>query len=151
LKKIFQSIFVWQTGAVFYFGFLFYAVFLARRRNDLRWTYWQNTNFIPFKKKWHFFTDNQYFSSAELYAFFSDTAGNIILFIPFSLFFYFLGKVKSKRRIILYAFLTSLGIECIQFLFQIGTADVDDLLLNTAGALVGTVLIRPVIRLQLSP
>ncbi|MNN62345.1 VanZ like family protein [compost metagenome] len=38
---------------------------------------------------------------------------------------------------ILYAFVVSLSLECAQLLLAIGRFDVDDLLLNTGGALLG--------------
>ncbi|MDE3248481.1 MAG: VanZ family protein, partial [Bacteroidota bacterium] len=39
-------------------------------------------------------------------------------------------------------FLSSFSIECIQYIFHIGVADIDDILLNTLGALTGTFFVK---------
>ncbi|WP_151734863.1 VanZ family protein ['Paenibacillus yunnanensis' Narsing Rao et al. 2020] len=71
-------------------------------------------------------------------------AGNIALFIPFGIFTYYLssGSMSGGRRIsvsgiLLRALGLSLVLECAQALLGIGTFDVDDLLLNTLGGLLG--------------
>ncbi|WP_068784088.1 VanZ family protein [Paenibacillus phocaensis] len=65
--------------------------------------------------------------------------GNILLFIPFGMLLGIMFRQKGTRGIetILYAFGFSLSLECAQLLFAIGQFDVDDLLLNTGGALLG--------------
>ncbi|GJM80381.1 hypothetical protein HMSSN139_28770 [Paenibacillus sp. HMSSN-139] len=65
--------------------------------------------------------------------------GNVAIFIPFGIL---LGVMFRKKGIsgietILYAFVVSLSLECAQLLLAIGQFDVDDLLLNTGGALLG--------------
>ena len=41
----------------------------------------------------------------------------------------------------------SISIECLQFVFKAGVADVDDIILNTAGAVVGVSLMKLLIKL----
>lgn len=72
-------------------------------------------------------------------------AGNILLFIPLGLLLPLLfRRCRKPGRVVLAAFLFSAGIELAQGLSRsfgnYRAADVDDVLLNTAGALVGVVL-----------
>ena len=63
--------------------------------------------------------------------------GNIILFLPFGIMLSYLYPVKRGKVILLYGFLTSIGIELTQLLLQIGVCDIDDVLLNVSGTAVG--------------
>ncbi|WP_340022985.1 VanZ family protein [Paenibacillus sp. FSL K6-1096] len=77
--------------------------------------------------------------------------GNIALFIPYGLFLVLLsphGKSSgSFTGVLLWSFALSAALEGSQALFYIGTFDVDDLLLNTIGGLLGYLLLRPVMQL----
>ena len=65
-------------------------------------------------------------------------AGNVAAFVPFG---YFLPKLlKSARGFFAVLFTTmffSLCLEVLQLLTQVGSFDVDDILLNCVGALLG--------------
>ena len=52
--------------------------------------------------------------------------GNIAIFIPFGLLLPIVQKDKSKK-IILYGLITSALIEIIQYVFALGSSDIDDL------------------------
>lgn len=65
-------------------------------------------------------------------------AGNILAFIPLGLLVpIILRSFENIRRIFLLGVGTSLTIELIQFIFRVGAFDIDDILLNAAGAIVG--------------
>ena len=68
-------------------------------------------------------------------------AGNVIAFIPFG---YLLPKmVKKKPRLfhtVLFSFEFSLLVELTQLISRTGSFDVDDLILNTFGGLIGYIL-----------
>ena len=70
--------------------------------------------------------------------------GNIICFAPFGL--YLAVEMKKKKALILrvtfLTFLFSLCVETVQLYFKIGIFDVDDLMLNTLGGMVGGVLYK---------
>lgn len=71
--------------------------------------------------------------------------GNILAFAPFG----FCLPVVSPRdkkfyKVVIWSFLFSLTIETIQLLYKIGIFDVDDLLLNTIGGIIGYILYRMV-------
>ncbi len=65
--------------------------------------------------------------------------GNIVLFIPFGLLLPIVINEKSKK-ILLYGFGTSVFIEIAQFIFALGSSDIDDILFNTLGVIVGYTL-----------
>ncbi|WP_145035777.1 VanZ family protein [Paenibacillus sp. Y412MC10] len=77
--------------------------------------------------------------------------GNIAIFIPNGIFVSVL--LKNKWMGWLGAFVTSfglsLGLECSQILFSMGSFDVDDLILNTAGGVIGCSMVL-VLKLTLS-
>jgi glycopeptide antibiotics resistance protein len=74
---------------------------------------------------------------------FANIGGNILGFVPFGfllpLLFRFFHK---KRRIIAAGLLFSFGFETAQLITGLGRFDIDDLLLNTVGALLGFLLLR---------
>lgn len=65
--------------------------------------------------------------------------GNILAFMPYGIFIVLLSK--SKTISLSGVFIRSLGmsllLECLQVFFSIGNFDVDDLILNTSGGLLG--------------
>lgn len=72
--------------------------------------------------------------------------GNMIMFLPIGFFAALLWRGATWKRMLLLGFLTTLFIECWQLL--IGRAfDVDDLLLNTLGVLLGGLLCQALRRL----
>ena len=69
-------------------------------------------------------------------SFFYNVIGNIVLFVPFGFILSYFIKAKKIRHVVIPSFIVSLSAEIIQY--QIGRAfDVDDVLLNTLGALIG--------------
>lgn len=95
----------------------------------------QNVNLIPFS------TVTSYMQSI-LYGNkiigISNVLGNLIMFFPFG---YMLASLFPKMRkaggIIILSFIFSVGIEIAQYVFARGQADVDDVILNTLGGLIG--------------
>ncbi|MDQ0897563.1 MULTISPECIES: VanZ family protein [unclassified Paenibacillus] len=70
--------------------------------------------------------------------------GNILAFMPYGIFLLLLSK--SKTISLIGVFIQSLGmsilLECLQVFFSIGNFDVDDLILNTSGGLLGYCVFR---------
>ena len=60
---------------------------------------------------------------------------NILLFIP-------LGFLIGGKRGIIAGVLLSIGIESIQFIFRLGYCELDDVLNNTIGAAIGSLLFK---------
>lgn len=63
--------------------------------------------------------------------------GNILVFIPAGLYVMIFSKGRSLLKGLLAIVCLSVGVEVIQYLFSIGAADVDDVLLNSLGGLIG--------------
>ncbi len=85
-------------------------------------------NLIPFKEMTRY--------SIGTRAFFFNVIGNIVLFIPFGYFVSDYLKAKKIHHILIVSILISLTAELIQF--KIGRAfDVDDIILNVLGAIMG--------------
>lgn len=71
-------------------------------------------------------------------AFILNLIGNLLVFFPFG-FLIPIWRTKKTGliRIIIYSFLGSLCIETLQLVTRVGVFDVDDLLLNTLGGVLG--------------
>ena len=126
--------------ALAYFGLLLYIVFFARRRTGISS---RMLNIVPFKNTLRTFQEiNDYRSQ---YNFYTNLLGNFLLFLPVS-FVFMLIFGADNRTTIFYAFLFSLSIEVFQYLFRKGVADIDDIILNVAGAFVGMLLCNKLIK-----
>ena len=140
--------FIYTSLGIFYTGGLVYIFFFARRR----WIPFPKRSFhlIPFRDKLLYLQSYASHSSPENLEFYKDLIGNILLFIPFPfLLFYVLG-IKHYRTLLLIAVVTSFFIEIIQFLFNIGVADIDDVILNTTGASIGLLIIYGLSRFEIT-
>jgi len=95
-------------------------------------------NLIPFKV----FVDTykEVFINGYINYFIVNFLGNIMLFIPIGFFIALLWKLNDKR-VILIGFCISLFIEFCQLFLNRGT-DVDDLILNTVGTILGLLLYK---------
>ena len=69
--------------------------------------------------------------------------GNILCFIPYGFVIPILSvRCRSFGKILLLSFLASLLVESIQLVSKLGSFDVDDIMLNTLGGILGYVLFR---------
>ena len=69
--------------------------------------------------------------------------GNVVCFVPFGFVLPVISRNQRKFwKILLLSFLTSLLVELIQLVSKVGSCDVDDMLLNTLGGIIGYVLFR---------
>lgn len=91
---------------------------------------------IPFKSLFDMINNN--ISATRIL---ENVLGNIAIFIPFGLLFPIIQKDKSPK-IMLYGLITSAGIEIIQYVFALGSSDIDDLVFNTSGAIIGYALYK---------
>ncbi len=67
-----------------------------------------------------------------------NVAGNVAAFMPFGLLLPLISeRRKTTFHALLYTLLLSFCAECIQLLSRTGAFDVDDLILNTAGGVLG--------------
>lgn len=90
----------------------------------------RNINLIPFR------SISPYLNNiTEPYAF-KNIIANILVFIPLG---FFVSNKNSKNvfKTLVICISVILSIECIQLLFKIGFFDVDDIILNFIGSLIG--------------
>lgn len=99
----------------------------------------RNINLIPFR------SISPYLRNiTEPYAF-KNILANILVFIPLGIF---VSNKNSKNvfKTLVICLSVILSIECIQLLFKIGFFDVDDIILNFIGSLIGMVINKILIK-----
>lgn len=69
-----------------------------------------------------------------------DMLYNMVMFVPFGIVYCYYQKNFCIYKAIGLSFLTTLLIEAAQFVFKTGVVDIDDLMINTMGSLVGIFL-----------
>ncbi|RUT30510.1 VanZ family protein [Paenibacillus zeisoli] len=91
-----------------------------------------NANFIPFHEIMEYFKHADFHSLINF-------IGNIVIFIPFGILLPLIFKRMSNplSKVLILSFTFSLGLETAQLMLAIGTFDVDDLILNTFGGVLG--------------
>lgn len=72
----------------------------------------------------------------------NNVLGNILLFIPLGIYLQVLKRDKRIFAGIFFIFAASLSVEVIQYILGIGAADIDDILLNCLGGIVGILCYR---------
>ncbi len=74
------------------------------------------------------------------FAVFTNLFGNILIFVPYGFFISMASRVRGFFLTLFYSFGLSLCVEVFQLLTRVGSFDVDDLLLNTFGGILGYLL-----------
>lgn len=94
----------------------------------------RSINLIPFHSIMEYISG----SSENLKRFaFGNVVGNIAIFIPLGIYLPLFRNNKSVINNLLFVFIVSLFVEIIQGLLGIGTADIDDVILNCLGGWIG--------------
>lgn len=89
-------------------------------------------NFIPFK------TIKMYIKYADKLNSFENLAGNILAFVPFGFLLPLVRKTESNLAdVFANALILVVGIEVFQLFSAFGAFDVDDIILNCLGAVIG--------------
>lgn len=141
-----SSVRIWTLSAVVFYtaviaklilfkGSLFFRVVPTSRhyKKHVSSGTYSEYNLIPFRTIKLFLSDGVSTTAA-----FYNLAGNIILFIPFGLLLsYSLLNRASFAAIFLATFLLSFLFELYQHFTHIGKGDIDDIILNTLGGIVG--------------
>lgn len=119
-RKRFSKMWVWAALFVLYMN----AMLIIVGTPAISYIVWDPTiNYLPFSD----------FSMSNMIG----MALNIVMFIPFGVLLpIYFGFFRKARRTVLAGFLMSLSIEVLQ-LFTFRATDVDDLMMNTLGALAG--------------
>ena len=132
-KKLAARIFFLIYLAVLFY-LLFFSVFAGRSEVYEEYHY----NFIPFD------TIRRYLGlskSGGSFVRFFNIEGNVLAFLPYGFFLPFLWK-RFRRfwRTALSTACFSLIVEVLQLITRVGSCDIDDVLLNTIGGVIGYLL-----------
>ncbi|GGA79342.1 hypothetical protein GCM10008025_23440 [Ornithinibacillus halotolerans] len=101
----------------------------------------QHHNFIPFKTIIYYLLLDWGHISIGIRL--NNLIGNIIGFVPFGFLFPLLSERFQKlKTVIIATFSLSLTFELLQLIFQFGSFDFDDLILNTIGGILGYFLLK---------
>ena len=142
---------------VLYGALMLYLLFIRNRTSLESSEYWlqvrENCNLTPFYtigNYWHILTNKAHYlekwQSYEVYLrnvrhAVVNLVGNVVMFIPLG---YFLPKLSTKKRGFWGTMLAGAGlilaVEVMQLLTLLGSCDVDDLILNMVGVLLGFLL-----------
>ncbi len=93
----------------------------------------RNVNLVPFDSVY------RYYRSFDMIAL-MNVIGNIVIFIPMPIFLQVYINKISFRNCIYITFLTSIAVEVIQYVFSLGITDIDDIMLNTLGGIIGVLI-----------
>ncbi|WP_077296482.1 VanZ family protein [Virgibacillus pantothenticus] len=102
--------------------------------------FWNEHNFIPFKTIFYylFLAENINFTIRV-----QNIVGNVIGFVPYGLLLPLISKRFQKiTKVMLATLCLSLMFELLQLIFKFGSFDVDDMLLNTLGGVLGYLPIK---------
>lgn len=131
MKKWLQII-VW-IGFAFYLTLLMYLLFFSNYRNSVKGIV--DYNLIPFRTIVSYLIQ---FDSFSIFMFTDNFFGNICAFIPLGLLTPLLFQTYRKYKKLIGLSLTlSMMVEISQFTTRLGSLDIDDVLLNTLGGVVG--------------
>ncbi|MTK11287.1 MAG: VanZ family protein [Clostridiaceae bacterium] len=126
-----------RIKTVFLYGvFICYILLLIKilllsriSHSDLR-----SINLIPFYSiKEYIFSNSATIKKFAL----GNVVGNIVIFIPLGTYLPLFKNDKRVRTNLLFIFIVSLFVEIIQGLLGIGASDIDDIILNCLGGLIG--------------
>jgi len=94
----------------------------------------RSINLIPFYSIIEYISS----SSATIKSFaFGNVVGNIVIFVPLGAYLSLFKKDKRVIRSLLLIFIVSLFVEILQGILAIGASDIDDIILNCLGGLIG--------------
>jgi len=111
--------------------FLFFADMFGRTSSATNYRY----NLTPFKEIQRFIVYSGHLGVASV---FTNLIGNVVAFIPFGIFLPILTNNRLKIcQVTISTFALTLSIELIQLMSRVGIFDVDDIILNTLGGIIG--------------
>lgn len=82
----------------------------------------------------------EYRDQVGMFAMFTNLFGNVLIFMPFGFFMPMASRYRSFFSTLFYSFGLSLCVETFQLVTKVGSFDVDDLLLNTIGGVLGYII-----------
>lgn len=139
MKKEFNHKAVMKLLFIIYMCVLVYVVFFAEAmgRTPQDGYVYNLTPLKEIKRFMRYIWDNDALGRAARLNIF----GNIIAFIPFGIYLPYTSESKlGFISTFLYTFSLSLTIELVQLITKVGSCDVDDIILNALGGVIGYIL-----------
>lgn len=130
ISKVLHNFLLFSVLGV-YILILFAFLFLKR-------TSFQSVNLIPFRTILDYLTGD---IIARAFAP-SNLIGNLVLFLPLGVYVTLLNPNKRISVNTGLIALISVIVEIAQYLFKVGATDIDDVILNTVGGLVGILIFK---------
>lgn len=120
-----------------YVGFLIYFLFLAEwyGRTEISEEYRYNLEL--FKEIRRFIT---YREQLGMFVVAANLLGNILIFVPYGFFVSMAGRRRGFFKTFFFSMFLSLAVETVQLITRVGSFDVDDILLNTVGGVLGYIV-----------
>lgn len=116
--------------------FLFFAEALGRSAEGRAYAY----NLEPFKEILRFWNNRKTLGTLAVVL---NLAGNVVAFMPFGAILPVINRhTRGFFHIGLLSLELSFIMECLQLIFRVGSFDVDDLILNTLGGVLGFLAFR---------
>ncbi|MCM2588249.1 VanZ family protein [Rossellomorea marisflavi] len=140
MKRIIKSIII--LSFIVYIAVCVNLLFLEKRTfGSVEITYAQyirfSSNFIPFRTIWSY-VQALFTGSLPLNIPITNLGGNLIAFLPMGLYLPLLfRRMRSVKALILTMTIMILGVESTQLITKTGSFDVDDIILNVSGSLIG--------------
>ena len=123
--------------ALVYTAIMLYLLFYRNRYFYTGYAY----NLVPFDTIERYIVHRDHFNFDT---WFKNLFGNVVLFIPIGMFLPLFNKrFRSGFRMVTACVTIITCVELAQMLLRVGSFDIDDILLNTAGAWIGLMLARP--------
>ena len=119
---------------VLYIIFVFYFLLISEiygRTGEMQEYHYNLVLFREIKRFWNYRRQLGIFATA------TNLLGNVLIFLPFGFFMAMASKYRSFLSTLVYSFALSLTVEISQLFMKVGCFDVDDLLLNTIGGMIG--------------
>lgn len=142
MKRISQF-YNFMLFGVFLFAYIFLFLYALIFKNvsplelfDTNREFVRSVNAIPFRTIYSYITGSNAIIAA------SNILGNIILFVPLGIYLQLLNRAKKIWTSMLIIILTTLFVEIFQFVFGLGVVDIDDIILNSLGGLIGIFVYR---------
>lgn len=114
-----------------YATFLLKLLLLSRVPGSERWV-----NLVPFATIAHYALGHSFGTA------FANVGGNILVFIPLGGYVAWLGRRASAWLPMLTVASVSIAVEVVQWVLAVGASDIDDVILNCVGGLVGILAAR---------
>lgn len=134
-KKIFRA--VGKVLFLLYVVFLIYFLFLAEwyGRTGISEEYRYNLELFREIKRFIIYREQ-----LGAFAVFANLAGNILIFVPYGFFISVASRERGFFKTLFFSMGLSLCVEIIQLFTRVGSFDVDDILLNTIGGVLGYIV-----------